>query len=188
MSPETIIVFGTGAFAARIVFDIAATAAQPVRVVIAGRNLDRLAWLATASAARTVIFARPAAFVARGCDLFDDAQVESVLSTERPAVIVQAASVQTSSVIAATGDGWSRLVAEGGLSATAVFQAVLSTRVAATMARLGIEAPLVNCSFPDVVNPMIEALGHRVACGIGNVAILSNVFAAQSGLVEQGRL
>src|SRR5215216_3544144 len=139
MGPQTIVVFGTGAFAARIVFDIAATAAQPVRVVVAGRNLDRLAWLVTASAARAVIFARPATFVARACDLFENEQVEAVLGTELPAVIVQAASVQASSVIAATGDAWSRLVAEGGLSATAVFQAVLSTRVAATITGLGID-------------------------------------------------
>jgi hypothetical protein len=188
MNPQTVVVFGTGAFAARIVFDIAASAAQPVRVVIAGRNRERLSWLATASAARAVIFARPAAFATQACDLFDNEQVEAVLGTESPSVVVQAASVQTSSVIAATGDAWSRLVAEGGLSATAVFQAVLSTRVAAAMTRLGMDARLVNCSFPDVVNPMLAALGHRVACGIGNVAILSNVFAAQSGVVEPGRL
>ncbi|MFL5118726.1 MAG: hypothetical protein ACJ8DG_24185, partial [Microvirga sp.] len=62
------------------------------------------------------------------------------------------------------------------------------TRVAAAMTRLGTEARLVNCSFPDVVNPMIVAAGHRVACGIGNVAILANVFAAQSGAIEPGRL
>src|SRR5829696_10351191 len=79
MNPQTIVVFGTGAFAARIVFDLAATAAQPIRVVIAGRNRERLAWLATASAARAVIFARPAAFVAQACDLLDDDQVEAVL-------------------------------------------------------------------------------------------------------------
>src|SRR3954471_20297413 len=188
MSPHQIVVFGTGAFAARIVFDIAATAAHPVRVVVAGRNLDRLSWLVTAAAARAVIFARPPRFAARPCDIFDDEQVEAVLATERPRVIVQAASVQASSVISATGNAWSRLVAEGGLSATAVFQAVLSTRVAAAMTRLGTEARLVNCSFPDVVNPMIVAAGHRVACGIGNVAILANVFAAQSGVVEPGRL
>src|SRR5436305_443018 len=143
MSPQTILVFGTGAFAARIVFDIAATATQPVRVVVAGRNPGRLAWLVTASAARAVIFASPATFVACKCDLLESAELEAALATERPKVVVQAASVQTSSVIATTGDAWSRLVAEGGLSATAVFQAVLSTRVAAAMIRLGTPAALV---------------------------------------------
>jgi hypothetical protein len=187
MSAPTILVFGTGAFAARIVFDIAATGAQAVRVVIAGRNRDRLAWLVTASAARAAIFSRPAIFDTCECDLLAEG-AERALGALRPAVVVQAASVQTSSVIAAAGDSWSRLVADGGLSATAVFQAVLSTRVAAAMTRLSLDAPLVNCSFPDVVNPMIKALGHRVACGIGNVAILSNVFAAESRVLEPGRL
>src|SRR4051794_28152340 len=82
MSLQTILVFGTGAFAARMVFDIAATATQPVRIVVAGRHLDRLAWIVTASAARAVIFARPATFVARRCDLLEKEQVEAVLSAE----------------------------------------------------------------------------------------------------------
>ena len=36
-----LIVFGTGSFAGRIVFDIAATAQDPVTVTVAGRNLER---------------------------------------------------------------------------------------------------------------------------------------------------
>jgi hypothetical protein len=187
MSAPTIVVFGAGAFAARIVFDIAATATRAARVVIAGRNQDRLAWLGTASAARAAIFARPVVFTTYACDVLAGGAADA-LGAFRPAVVVQAASVQSSSVIAASGNAWSRLVAEGGLSATAVFQAVLSTRVAAAMTSLGLDAPLINCSFPDVVNPMIKALGHRVACGIGNVAILSNVFAAESRVLEPGRL
>lgn len=178
MTGPTVLVTGTGAFAARIVLDLAATAARPVRVVIAGRNRERLGWLATAASARAAIFARPASFATHEADLLGEGAADAMLGAIRPAVVVQAASVQTSSVIASTGNAWSRLVAEGGLSATAVFQAVLSLRVAAAITRLGVDAPLINCSFPDVVNGIIRALGHRVACGIGNVAILSNVFAA----------
>ena len=188
MNAPTILVSGTGAFAARIVFDLAAAATKPVHVVIAGRNRERLAWLATAAGARAVIFGRPVTFATHEADLLREGAADAMLEATRPAVVVQAASVQTSSVIARTGDAWSRLVAEGGLSVTAVFQAVLSTRVAAAMTRLGLEAPLINCSFPDVVNGIIRAMGHRVACGTGNIAILSSVFAADRGIPEPGRL
>src|SRR5215207_2638154 len=185
---STILLTGTGAFAARILFDIAATATAPTRVVLAGRNRDRLQWLKVAAGARAAIFNTPVTVVTHESDLLAEGAATELLEEAKPNVVVQAASVQTSSIIAGSGDAWSRLVAEGGLSATAVFQALLSVKVAAIMTSLGSDAPLVNCSFPDVVNPMIEALGHRVACGVGNVAILSNVFAAKSGLVEPGRL
>ena len=54
-----ILIFGTGSFAQRIACDLAATATQPTRVAIAGRNALRLAWIRTAARARADMFARP---------------------------------------------------------------------------------------------------------------------------------
>ncbi|MEZ5878091.1 MAG: hypothetical protein R3D43_10280 [Tepidamorphaceae bacterium] len=85
------------------------------------------------------------------------------------------------SVISDTGNAWAALVREGGLSATAVFQALLSSRVAQAISEHAPDTALINCGFPDVVNAMIMALGHKVLCGTGNVAILSNVFAGRQG-------
>lgn len=184
----TILLSGTGAFAARILFDIAATASAPTRVVLAGRNRERLQWLKVAAGARAAIFNTPVTIVARETDLLAEGAATEMLEETAPDVVVQAASVQTSSVISTSGDAWTRLVAEGGLSATAVFQALLSSRVAAAMTLLGRRAPLINCSFPDVVNGLIKALGHRVTCGMGNVAILSNVFAADRNLMDRSRI
>ena len=55
-----IIVFGTGSFAGRTICDIAGTAATPVRIVIAGRNVERMNWLKVAADARATVFTRPA--------------------------------------------------------------------------------------------------------------------------------
>ena len=181
-----ILVSGTGSFAARIIFDIAATAQKPVKVVIAGRNRERLDWLKTAANARASIFGRPARFESHEIDLLEAGAATALIEATRPKVTVQAASIQTSSVIAETGNAWTRLVAEGGLSATAVFQALISKRVAEAITALGHETALINCCFPDVVNGLIAALGHEVACGMGNVAILSNVFAG-SGAVPANK-
>lgn len=182
MSSCDILVSGTGGFAARILFDIAATAADPVKAVIAGRNRDRLQWLKTAANARAAIFGRPAVFETYEIDLLGEDAATALIEATRPTVTVQAASIQTSQVIAHSGNAWTRLVAEGGLSATAVFQALISSRVADAITTLNHRTALINCCFPDVVNGMITAQGHQVACGMGNVAILSNVFAG-SGLV-----
>src|SRR4051812_24615491 len=99
-----ILVLGTGAFAARIVFDLAATAGQPVRVAVAGRNPDRLSWLEVAGNARAMIFGRPATFIGRPADLTRPDELEAALAALRPSVVVQAASSQPSSVIATQGD------------------------------------------------------------------------------------
>lgn len=172
-----ILISGTGGFAARIAFDIAATAREPVDVVIAGRNLERLSWLRTAANARAALFGAKARFTTHVIDLLAPDASDALLAATGPRIVVQAASIQTSQVIAQSGNAWTRLVAEGGLSATAVFQALISARVAAAITRAGKPVTLVNCSFPDVVNGMIRAMGHDVSCGMGNVAILSNVFA-----------
>jgi hypothetical protein len=97
----------------------------------------------------------------------------------RPPLVVQAASAQTSSVIAQSDNRWAHFVREGGLSATALAQTAVSLRVAEAMTISGQGGALINCSFPDVVNEIIAAAGHCVLCGFGNVAILSNVFAAK---------
>jgi hypothetical protein len=57
-----VLISGTGGFAARIAFDIAATAEEPVETVISGRNRERLNWLRTAANARPALFGRRARF------------------------------------------------------------------------------------------------------------------------------
>ncbi|RXT56030.1 hypothetical protein B6S44_08090 [Bosea sp. Tri-44] len=175
-----ILISGTGGFAARIAFDIAATADESVEVIIAGRNRERLNWLRTAANARAALFGKKARFTTHAVDLLVPNASDEMLAATAPRIVVQAASIQTSQVIAQSGNAWTQLVAEGGLSATAVFQALLSSRVAAAITRSGKPVTLVNCGFPDVVNGMIRAMGHDVACGMGNVAILSNVFAGSA--------
>ncbi|HEX6442865.1 MAG TPA: hypothetical protein VF007_11805 [Stellaceae bacterium] len=186
--PTDILILGTGSFAARILFDLAATATAPLRVTVAGRNRDRLDWLRTAANARAHMFDTPIRCLSRMVDLLDDDGAAELLQTCRPAVVVQAASLQPGSVISATGNAWSQLVAEGGLSASAVFQARLSMRVAQALQRGHPAGRLVNCCFPDVANGLIAAAGLPIACGIGNVAILAHAFAGALPRAERPAL
>ena len=183
-----VIVFGTGSFAARIVFDLAATAPHAIAVGVAGRNAERLSWLETAANARAVLFGRPAEFTSHRIDLsLPDAATE-LIARHRPKVIVQAASLQPSSVISTTGDAWTKLVAEVGLSVTALFQAQLSAHVARALRSARHECHYINGCFPDVVNSLLAAAHLPVACGIGNIAILSNAFAGHLRRRDAGAL
>ena len=105
-----------------------------------------------------------------------DAAAEAIAAVE-PKVVVQAASFQTGNVISNQGNAWTKLVAEGGLSATAVLQAPLSIEVARAVKAVRPQAHFINCCFPDVVNPLIAALDLPITCGVGNIAILANAFA-----------
>lgn len=178
MADCDVLLCGTGSFAARIAFDLASTTRNPMRVVIAGRNAARRDWLVTASNARAKIFNQPVRFSGFDVDLLAPGGAVRVIEELRPPLVVQAASAQTSSVIAQHDNRWAALVREGGLSATALAQTAVSLRVAEAMTASGQGGALINCSFPDVVNEIIAAAGHRVLCGFGNVGILSNVFAA----------
>ena len=177
-----ILIFGTGNFAARIALDIATTASAPVKVTIAGRNRDRLDWLRTAGNARAAMFERPARFALHCVDLALEGSAADAIDTVAPSVVVQAASLQTGSVISHQGNAWTRLVAEGGLSATAVLQAPLSIAVARAVKAKQPQAHFINCCFADVVNPLIAALDLPIACGVGNIAILANAFAGAAAL------
>lgn len=176
-----ILIFGSGNFAGRIALDLAATASEPVTVAIAGRNHDRLDWLRTAGNARAALFNRPVRFMSREVDLSVPGAAAAAIAATEPTVVVQAASFQTGNVISAQNNAWTKLVAEGGLSATAVLQAPLSIEVARAIKAVRPQAFFVNCCFPDVVNPLIAALGLPIACGVGNIAILSNAFAGALG-------
>ena len=172
-----ILIFGSGSFAQRIACDLASTATEPIKIAIAGRNPLRLAWLATAARARADMFARPVDIATHTAELGIDGNASDLLDRLKPAVIVQAASAQSGSVIAGAGNAWSRLVAEGGLSATAVFQALITSRIARATAAVAPQSKLINCCFPDVANAILAAMGLPVVCGIGNIAILAHAFA-----------
>lgn len=183
-----ILITGTGMFAGRIALDIAATAKHPVTVMVAGRNQERLDWLRTAGNARAAMFGTPAKVVSHQIDLMEEGASARILDIARPKIVVQAASIQTSKVISQTGTRWTSLVAEGGVSATAIFQALISSRMAAAITKHSPETKFINCSFPDVVNSMITGMGHNVLCGTGNVSILSNVFNGSEARPEGGEL
>ena len=171
-----ILIVGTGNFAARILFDLAATADAPTRVVVAGRNAKRLAWLETASRARAHMYQRPVTVGIRKINPGHLHEMSDLLARLRPAVVLQAASMQPANVISAKGNAWSALVASGGLSASAVFQAVLSSRVARACVDALPGVHFVNACFPDVANSLLAAMGLPITCGIGNVQILSHAF------------
>jgi hypothetical protein len=176
-----LVLCGTGTFAARILFDLAATASRPVTVVVVGRNALRIAWLRTAANARAAMFGTGVRVHDHAIDTISTERIAPLLGTLRPRVVINTASAQGGRVVTAQPDGWTRLTQQAGLGVSAILQARLSLEVARAVAATVPEVYFINCCYPDVVNGMIAAAGLPITCGIGNVAILEHAFAGLLG-------
>lgn len=184
----TILVTGSGAFASRMLGDFAAYCDDGETVVVAGRNNERLEWLRQSANARATIFGRNVSFATQRADLRDRSAVVEILSRVRPDVVVQSASDQSPGIIAGGRTAWDDLVGRAGLSATAIFQTAISRVVATAIVESGIDCAFINCSLPDVVNGILKAMGLPILCGVGNVAILGNMFADVIGRRQDVRV
>jgi hypothetical protein len=181
MTKTDIALFGTGNFAARILFDLAATAPGELSVAVVGRNRARLAWLRTAAQARAAMFGTSVRVIDYHLDPFSTETVAELLHGLQPRIAANTASAQGGRVVTDRPDRWTRLVHEAGLGVSAVLQARVSFDIARAVAVAVPSAAFVNCCYPDVVNPMLAGAGLPITSGIGNVAILAHSFAGQLG-------
>src|SRR5689334_21087945 len=124
-----IVICGTGSFAARILFDLAATTPVPLSVAIAGRNAERLMWMRTGAAARADMFGTEVHVTDHHLGALTVEGVAALLGELQPRVIVNTASVQGGRGATLESDGWTRLVQRAGLGVSAVLQARISLDV-----------------------------------------------------------
>ena len=175
-----IVLFGTGSFAARILFDLAATVRDALAIAVVGRDAARLAWLRTGANARAAMFSTGIRVAEHRLESFSTEAVAELIARLGPKVVANTASEQGGRQVTDRPDGWTLLVREAGLGMTAALQAKISVDIArAVAASPGVR--FVNCCYPDVVNPMLAAAGLPITSGIGNVAILAHAFAGVLG-------
>ena len=130
-----IVIFGTGSFAARILFDLAATARRELSIAVVGRDHLRLAWLRTGAAARAAMFGTGVRIADHRLDAFSTEAVAGLLAELSPRVVANTASEQGGRVASDRPDAWTRLVQEAGLGMTAVLQARISLDISRAVAR-----------------------------------------------------
>jgi hypothetical protein len=181
MQKSDILVIGTGYFAEIMICDIAVHAKRPVRVVIGGRNKERLSWLKEAGNARAANFGTEATF---DTVILDSSTAETIgegIASVSPAVVVQSASMQSPWKVDRMDSAWSKLVADAGFGMTIAFHSVLPSRTSRAV-RDGAGATFVNTCYPDGVNQVLHAAGLPITCGVGNIGIFSSII---TGLVSQ---
>src|SRR5262245_56845194 len=119
---------GTGYFTEIMLADIAATARTPLRVIVGGRNADRLKWLVNASRSRSATYGTKVSFDFVQLDSSSTEALKAPLGDARPKVVVQSASMQSPCRVDNGESEWSNLVAKAGFGITIAFHALLAVR------------------------------------------------------------
>ena len=155
-------VVGNGSLARAVCYAFA-VGAVPATVTVLARSGERAAEVAYVAGVRARLAGSAVTFEARQADSFD-----TVFGDIAPDLVLNCASHHSPWE---RSSGWMDLVARAGFAVTLPLQAQPAMAVARAAAETG--ALLVNACFPDLVNPLLTALGLPVHCGVGNVAVLT---------------
>ncbi|MGA3090087.1 MAG: hypothetical protein ABSD75_15845 [Terriglobales bacterium] len=170
MKTAEIVIIGSGSLAQGIVYALSQVAAGSFRVAIAGRSQAKIFRLALLANARAASFGTPPTFFPLEIAEFKTLAFSRALRSLRPSVVLLAASLQSPWEGSQGQNAWSQLIAEGGFGLTLPLQ----LRFAAELSRSASdsETAIVNACYPDCVNVVVDRLGLRTTCGIGNCAIV----------------
>lgn len=170
-----ILLSGTGYFTEIILADIAVAARTPLRIVVGGRNVERMKWLVEACRARAAIYGTQVSFDYIQLDSRSVEALRAPLQALRAKVVVQSASMQSPWKVDNGASEWSNLVAKAGFGITIAFHALLAFRTATAIKELGLACHFVNTCYPDGVNQLLAAADVPLTTGVGNIGIFSAV-------------
>jgi hypothetical protein len=106
-------------------------------------------------------------------DLNDVDGTAAILRSEQPRLVVNATTLQSWWVIGTQliEDAYLRLL-DAGLGPWIPVHLTLTHKLMQAVQKSGIMTHVVNCSFPDAVNPMLSRIGLSPTVGIGNFDLL----------------
>jgi hypothetical protein len=162
-----LLVIGAGDLGARLVRGAAATGAVG-EIVLAGRDSARgteLVGLTGTWADCLCRFVRVDASV--------QAELEDLLATTRPDVVVQCASLLSPWALGGRDDVVARAIRAAGLGVMLPMQLPIIHATMRAARAVGYAGPVANLSFPDVTNVVLGRLGLAPAVGLGNAAMVA---------------
>jgi hypothetical protein len=177
MKKAEIVIVGTGSLAAGVVNALSQSKMR-MRVAVIGRSLRKAGPLAQIANARAAMFGVPTRFEALGIPEFRAVAFARAWRALKPRVIFQTASLQSPWEAEEGENGWTKLVRSAGFGITLPLQMALAAEL--SRGTEASEAAIVNASYPDCVNVVLERLKLRVTCGIGNAAIVEAFCRAQA--------
>jgi hypothetical protein len=124
---------------------------------------------------------------AKKIDGLDLAGVTKVLAEFEPGLIIQSASLLSPWALLECGTPPALGVVAAGFALQVSAQLPVVTTVMRARKELGLPCAVLNCSFPDLTNPMLARVALAPTAGIGNVAMIAH-YLGEAGQRKRGRL
>lgn len=165
-----IVIIGSGSLARRVANALAQVTAGALRVVLIARSMAKAVQIAMIASARAAIVGKKTTFQAIEIAEFKDVDFSRAFRSLKPKVIFHTASMQSPWEGAEGQNAWTKLTSAAGFGVTLPLQMLLAAEV--SRGAVDGEGAVINACYPDCVNPILQRLGYRITCGIGNVAIV----------------
>lgn len=170
VNSSEIVIIGSGSLAAKVANSLSQFSAGPLRVAVVGRSKEKVGRIALLGNARGRAVGGRVEFVPYEMARFNAKTFRRMFGALKPKVVFHAASVQSPWEGAQEQNAWTRLIATAGFGVTLPLQLALAVEVCRAAEEH--KAAIINASYPDCVNVVLDRLGMRVTCGIGNSAIV----------------
>jgi len=106
-------------------------------------------------------------------DAQDAEALKALLTRFEPELIVQCATLLSPFALKSVPTAAAKAVLEGGFALQLPAQLPVVRTLMQSLRGLGMQCPVINCSYPDATHPILAAEGLAPLIGIGNVAIMA---------------
>ena len=170
MVTADIVIIGSGSLAAKITNALSQLSVGRLRVAVIARSLAKASYIAAIANARASMLGGPTTFLPFEVARFKAAAFSRAFASLKPKVILHGASIQSPWEADRKQSAWTKLIASAGFGVALPLQLDLVAEV--SRAAGDTQAAIVNASYPDCVNVVLDRLALRATCGIGNAAIV----------------
>jgi hypothetical protein len=105
--------------------------------------------------------------------------LKASLASFEPELIVQCATLLSPFALRSVSTRAAQAVLKGGFALQLAAQLPVIRALMQALRALGMQCPVINCSYPDVTHPILTAEGLAPTVGIGNVAIMAMWYRRQ---------
>lgn len=178
---KRIVLFGVGDLAVRIAVGLQQRIVPTPQITLASRSaqVGAIASLVGGMAPLHPPDRSPRCVAWVQLDLLNSQAVRRYLRDAEADIFVNCATLRSPWAHTTDGRPLSKALGELGFGAQLCAQVPPVFALMSAIEALGLRTPVINCSFPDAVNPMLAGAGQAPLCGIGNVGMLHRVLATR---------
>lgn len=163
-SKKMIVVVGLGSLAKKLIIELYRELGQSITITVISRSESAESWCET----MRLVYNKAITYICG--DALNEDFLDEVFTNLNPYLILQTASLLSPFCLA--NHKLSDLGRKAGFGLMLPAQLAVARAVSRSAKNVCPEAKVVNCSFPDIVNPILSKLGYAPYCGIGNAGIV----------------